>query len=82
MQICVGVGHGRVVSFEDEDDYWVLEVNITSKLGEDTAGPGETLFTDSAFLALTDSEKTLFGQPNDLEICGSIYIYYRYPETA
>src|SRR5687767_14469089 len=43
---CVGVGYGRVL--ELEDDVFGDEVNITYKLGEDLAEPGEVLLTSAA----------------------------------
>lgn len=42
--LCVGIGYGDVLRIGDEDVYG-CEVNAASKLGEDTAGAGETLVT-------------------------------------
>ena len=42
--LCVGLGHGRVLKFGDEDVYG-HEVNLASKLGEDTAKGDEILVT-------------------------------------
>ncbi|CAN5881189.1 hypothetical protein BH11MYX3_BH11MYX3_26470 [soil metagenome] len=40
--LCVGLGHGRVLKIGDEDVYG-HEVNLASKLGEDTAEPNDIL---------------------------------------
>ena len=42
--LCIGVGHGDMLRISD-DDVFGAEVNAASKLGEDTAGPGEILVT-------------------------------------
>lgn len=51
--LCVGLGHGPVLRIGDRDVYGA-EVNAASKLGEDTAQPGEILITDSLRLAVAD----------------------------
>ena len=42
--LCVGIGHGRVLKIAD-DDVFGHEVNLASKLGEDTAKGDEILAT-------------------------------------
>lgn len=42
--LCVGLGYGRILKIGDEDVYG-HEVNLASKLGEDTAKAGEILAT-------------------------------------
>lgn len=42
--LCVGLGHGRILKIGDEDVYG-HEVNLASKLGEDTAQANEILAT-------------------------------------
>jgi len=42
--LCVGLGHGRLIKVGDEDVYG-HEVNLASKLGEDTAEGNEILAT-------------------------------------
>lgn len=44
--LCVGLGYGDVLRIGDQDVFGA-EVNAASKLGEDTAGPGEILVTTS-----------------------------------
>jgi len=45
--LCVGVGYGRILRIGDSDVFGE-EVNAASKLGEDTAKPGEILVTQAA----------------------------------
>lgn len=42
--LCVGIGYGNMLRIGDADIFGA-EVNAASKLGEDTAGPGEILIT-------------------------------------
>ena len=42
--LCVGIGHGRVLKIGDSDVFG-HEVNLASKLGEDTAKGHEILVT-------------------------------------
>jgi adenylate cyclase len=44
MILCVGIGHGKLLRLADNDVYG-HEVNLASKLGEDTAGDHEILVT-------------------------------------
>lgn len=53
LQLCVGVGFGRVLRVGDHDVYGA-EVNAASKLGEDLAGAGEVLVTGAARDAVVD----------------------------
>jgi adenylate cyclase len=51
--LCVGIGYGRVLKIADEDVYG-NEVNLASKLGEDTAKGNEILVTPAAREAAGD----------------------------
>ena len=51
--LCVGLGFGDVL-LVDEHELFGLEVNLASRLGEDTARPGEVLLTSAAVTALTN----------------------------
>jgi len=51
--LCVGVGHGRLLKIGD-DDVFGHEVNLASKLGEDTAQSNEILATRAAREAAGD----------------------------
>ena len=46
MLLCLGIGYGPVILVGDRDVFGA-EVNAASKLGEDTAGPGEVLVTEA-----------------------------------
>jgi class 3 adenylate cyclase len=46
--LCVGIGHGRVLRIGDDEDVYGHEVNLASKLGEDTATGREILLTPDA----------------------------------
>src|SRR5258708_32406539 len=47
LEASIGIGLGEVLMIEDHDFYG-NELTLASKLGEDVAGPGETLLTEPA----------------------------------
>jgi adenylate cyclase len=47
VHVGIGIGFGELLLVGDHDLYG-CELNLASKLGEDLAGPGEVLLTDSA----------------------------------
>ena len=49
--LCVGVGFGKLIKLGDEDVFG-HEVNLASKLGEDTAEGNEILVTRAAHAAI------------------------------
>jgi adenylate cyclase len=49
--LCAGIGFGQVLRIGDYE-VWGREVNAASKLGEDTAGPGEIWVTEAVRTAL------------------------------
>lgn len=53
FRACIGIGYGRLLESKGEGVYGD-EMNLASKLGEDTAEGGETLLTEEAFLNLND----------------------------
>jgi len=55
MILCLGIGHGRMLKIGDEDVFG-HEVNLASKLGEDTAKGHEILVTPAARSAAGDIE--------------------------
>jgi len=57
--LCVGLGFGPVLRIGDVDVFGA-EVNASSKLGEDTAGPWEILVTDSVRKALMERKDVGF----------------------
>jgi adenylate cyclase len=50
IQVAMGIGYGSILLAED--DFFGDEVNQASKLGEDTARPGEVLLTEQAVKAV------------------------------
>ncbi|MBE7436968.1 MAG: adenylate/guanylate cyclase domain-containing protein [Spirochaetales bacterium] len=57
--LCVGLGYGKVLKIGDHDVFGA-EVNAASKLGEDTAGPGEILVTGAVQEATKDMPGVTF----------------------
>jgi class 3 adenylate cyclase len=51
--LCVGLGFGDVLLIGNQD-VWGREVNVASKLGEDTAKSGQILLSTAAMTALGD----------------------------
>jgi class 3 adenylate cyclase len=49
FRVCIGIGFGKMLYSETLEGYFGEEMNLASKLGEDTAIPGETLITQSVF---------------------------------
>jgi class 3 adenylate cyclase len=49
FRICVGIGYGRLLYSETLEGLFGDEMNLASKLGEDTAEGGETLLTTNAY---------------------------------
>ena len=47
VAVAIGVGFGRILDI-DGHDFFGHEVNLASKLGEDTASGGEILLTEAA----------------------------------
>lgn len=48
FQVCIGIGFGRMLYSETLEGFFSAEMNLASKLGEDTADGGETLLTEAA----------------------------------
>lgn len=48
FKVCIGIGYGKLLLAGDEGVFGD-EMNIASKLGEDTAQGGETLLSENAF---------------------------------
>ncbi|MFP6809065.1 MAG: adenylate/guanylate cyclase domain-containing protein [Pseudomonadales bacterium] len=49
FRVCIGIGYGKLLYSETMEGYFGEEMNLASKLGEDTAEGGETLLTNAAF---------------------------------
>jgi adenylate cyclase len=53
--VSIGIGYGDILLIEEpggQDDFYGDEVNLASKLGEDTARSGELMITDAAYAQL------------------------------
>jgi class 3 adenylate cyclase len=53
--VSIGIGCGRILNLEDRDIFGD-EVNLSSKLGEDVAGDGDILLTNSAAAQLAGTD--------------------------
>ncbi len=68
IRVGIGIDHGDVL-LVGGPDYFGAAVNRASKLGEDIAGPGEILVTESAFGRLPQGTG-IRTEPLDLQISG------------
>ena len=75
FQACIGIGFGRVLRSEHEGMYGD-EMNLASKLGEDTARGGETLLTGSAYHSLSNKEN-LSAEKRQIRISAIDLPYYQ-----
>jgi len=76
--VCIGIGHGPLLYIRSEDDYYGMEINLASKLGEDLARPGELLLTEAAWLRLPPRRRTLFKGPFKVKVGPMFFPYYRF----
>lgn len=74
--ICTGIGFGRLLDGQSEGLYGD-QMNIASKLGEDTADAREILMTEEAFAKLSEDLKEGF-KTMDTEASGVDIHYYQY----
>ena len=77
FSVCIGVGYGEMLYSETLEGYFGEEMNLASKLGEDTAKGGETLISASAFLH-ADRQLVESFTPHDLDIAGIAAPYHRH----
>jgi len=78
LDLCMGIGYGDVLWWAD-DDLYGLEVNLASKLGEDTAGPREILLTRAAAEVIQRRVPDVFlSERPPIEVGGTLYPYYRF----
>jgi adenylate cyclase len=77
---CVGIGFGRVLRSDHEGVYG-NEMNHASKLGEDIAGPGDTLLTEAACLALSHPESFVISKSVVTMSGVQIFIYSLRPRA-
>ena len=72
-QVCIGVGYGEMLYSETLEGYVGPEMNLASKLGEDTAEGGEILVT--AYSKASGSWKSQFAE-RTLKMAGLEAKYY------
>ena len=74
FSVCIGVGYGDVLSAGHEGCFG-NEVNLASKLGEDTAEPGEVLLTEAAYREAGATNQTRFSA-RSVAVSGVDLAYY------
>ena len=78
VKLCMGIGFGDVIWWGEEDLYGE-EVNLASKLGEDTAGPDEILLTAAAARECLKQDDSLLLVPAGFLTIGEArYEYFRH----
>ncbi len=75
FRICIGIGYGRMLYSETLEGYFGEEMNLASKLGEDTADPGEILITSSTYEHANEELQAGF-EARTLDIPGLTGQYY------
>lgn len=73
--ICIGIGCGKVLYVEN--DIFGEEVNLASKLGEDLAGEGEILLTESAYNSCREKVEYQLEFIEHVDVSGVSFRYYR-----
>ena len=76
FQVCIGIGYGPMLYSETLEGYFGQEMNLASKLGEDTADGGETLITERAYSSASVNLVTLFEKRTTF-VSGLVLPYYR-----
>lgn len=74
--VCIGIGYGRLLYSETLEGYFGEEMNLASKLGEDTAEGREVLLTPAAY-ERTSPELVQGFESDELTISGIRTKYYR-----
>lgn len=76
LGICIGIGYGQLLNLGERHLYG-LEMNFASKLGEDVAGPGEILLTESAATVIREEYPQWKYELRGIDISGFQLSYYR-----
>lgn len=77
-RLCMGIGWGEILWW-GKGDLYGEEVNLASKLGEDTAGPEEILMTEAAAEEASRIHAgLLFSACSELEVGGRPLRYFRF----
>lgn len=78
VRLCMGIGCGDILWWGEHDLYGE-EVNLASKLGEDTAAADQILLTQSAAHDIRSTHPTArFSACPPLDIAGRTYAYFSY----
>ena len=77
FRVGIGIGYGELLWSETLEGYFGQEINLASKLGEDTAVGGETLISESAFRH-ADKDLVAGFSPSLLRVSGIEATYYRH----
>ena len=72
---CIGIGAGKMLKIGNENIFGE-EMNAASKLGEDTAEPGEILITETAWTASKDYLAQVEAEERVMEISGVMFRYF------
>ena len=74
--LCSGIGYGRMLDSRTWEGFYGDEMNLASKLGEDTAKSRETLITENAYNNASP-ELTIDAVQETLQVAGITAVYYR-----
>lgn len=58
--LSIGIGFGKLLKAGSHEDYFGDEMNIASKLGEDTGSRDDILLSDNAYNSLSNKKNFLF----------------------
>lgn len=81
FRVCIGIGYGELLWSETLEGYFGEEINLASKLGEDTAAGGETLISENAYRHANPNLVADFSQSH-LSIAGIEATFYRHGKYA
>ena len=76
FRVGIGIGYGELLWSETLEGYFGQEINLASKLGEDTAVGGETLISENAYRHASRELVDGFSK-SELRIAGIEATYYR-----
>ena len=77
FRVCIGIGFGKLLWSETLEGYFGEEINLASKLGEDTAAGGETLISENAYRHADPELVTGFSESH-LSMAGIEATFYRH----
>jgi adenylate cyclase len=75
FSVCIGIGYGHMLYSETMEGYFSEEMNLASKLGEDTAAPNETLLSVGSYSSASESLRIGFA-PKTIQISGLDISYF------